>query len=144
MGRMSESLDNLCVLPHIGPEKQGILRENNYGSFEKIALATPLELHQNCQSIGLSETATIINEAISELDSPCPKCSHDELKPIWGGYPGDLSESDKSDNDLFCGNCLWFGDFSDASSDSKETQGASSYSGSSASDSDSSARQAYL
>lgn len=105
-------MDDLCVLPHVGPETQGILRNKGYESYEKIAQATPFELYQECD-IGLSNTSAIINAAMAELECPCPKCGGEDVNPIWGGYPGDLSDEQEENNDIFCGSCLWLGDLTD-------------------------------
>lgn len=112
---MTSNLDDLCVLPHVGPETQEILRTEGYESYALIAQASPFELHQNC-SIGLSNTSAIINAAIEEMECPCPKCGDGDLSPIWGGYPGPLSDEAKENNDLFCSECRWIGIFSELKS----------------------------
>jgi hypothetical protein len=107
---MSSNLDDLCVLPHVGPETQGILRDSGYESYSAIALADPLELHHNCD-ICLSHTSEIINVAIDEMACDCPKCGQTDLSPVWGGYPGGLDDQAKAQNDFFCADCLWVGAF---------------------------------
>jgi hypothetical protein len=107
------------VLPHVGPETEGILRAEGYESYSLIALADPFELYENC-AIGLSHTSAIINAAITEMECSCPKCNEDELSPIWGGYPGPLSDKEKTKNDFFCSQCLWLGVFTDISNESVE------------------------
>jgi len=107
-------MDDLTCLPHVGPENQRVMRDEGYGSYLSIAQSSPFELHQAC-NIGLSNTAGIINSAIDELDKKCPSCECSDISPIWGGYPGNLSETEKEENDIFCSRCHWMGVFNEKS-----------------------------
>jgi hypothetical protein len=117
---MSNYEDDLCVLPHVGPETQENLRNEGYGSFTEIARATPWGLASEV-GVGLSHTSEIINSAVAELSCSCPMCKTDNISPIWGGYPGGkLDEELKNTKEFFCLDCMWVGMFADVHQPSED------------------------
>jgi hypothetical protein len=103
-----EYSDDLTALPYVGPDTERILQQEGFSSYKDLADTDPIRLHQKC-NIGLANTAGIISTALELLEEPCQNCGEITLKPIWGGYPGQLSDEKKSNNRIFCGSCHWIG-----------------------------------
>jgi hypothetical protein len=115
---MSNYEDDLCVLPHVGPDNQKKLRDEGYGSYAAIARAGMMDLTRDV-GITLSHAPEIINSALDQLDCSCPMCNAENISPIWGGYPGgNLDVEAQKTMDFFCLDCMWVGMYADFSSDS--------------------------
>lgn len=104
----NEYSDDLTALPGVGPGTERILQKEGFSSYKDLADTDPIILHRKC-NIGLANTVGIITTALELLEEPCQNCEEMVLKPIWGGYPGQLSDEKKSNNRIFCESCHWIG-----------------------------------
>ena len=95
--------DNFQILPTVGPQKENILNEDGYYTYEDLSKAHPLLLNREC-NIVLASASNIIVSAVEELDGACPNCSHsDGLSPAWSSSKRINPPSNSSDLKCVCG-----------------------------------------
>lgn len=104
---MPTQRNDLQKLPTVGEDKEQLLYNHGYYTYENIAVSTPVELYLSC-GIVLSSATQVISKSIQLSELSCPNCS-DSLKPTWN-----KSEPDVDTTDVFsCVSCSWSGSSSD-------------------------------
>lgn len=100
---MAPRRNDLQKLPTVGEDKEQLLYNHGYYTYEKLAVSNPVELYLSC-GIVLSSATQVITKSIQLSEYSCPDCSSN-LKPTWN-----KSEPDTDTTDLFsCVSCNWSG-----------------------------------
>lgn len=107
---MSEALqiDNLCNLPTVGPATAQDILDAGYETFADLSAARPMNLHTQCDIV-ISSTALIIDAAVEEMDGTCPKCTAEDIAPIFRAWTKTLDGGSDSDGHVVCDSCGWHG-----------------------------------
>ena len=101
-------VDELCTLPGVGPATARDLLDEGYNTYENLAEARPMELHQRCDIV-ISNTAMIIGAAVDNLDGNCPECHSSDVSPIFRAWSDTLEDASETDSHLVCDCCHWNG-----------------------------------
>lgn len=100
------TIEELKQLPSVGETTAKILQDAGYGTFEELATANPMAIHQEC-NIVLSSATHIISASVQYLEGECPICESEEINNEWEAYSGAIPED--NDAEVVCEDCGWYG-----------------------------------